>query len=351
MSDVFATSFGTLNYSGLLFNKGNVRTPLLSILGSKRMVSNSTEFVVGQYYTAPASGSVAQPEITETGSLTAPDATMFTRTQMTNVCQPFQRTFGVSYIRAANYGTLAGANIAGQKANPMNEYDFQLARKLEEVRADVEFTIVRGAYNKAAADNQANKSRGIATAVSTNTTNMSSAPLGIWNVIEMMKKIDAANAPTQGLTLIVDAVTLLQLNQDAVINGMTIVPASRNINGINLSTIMTPFGEVNILVEPYLASGTALLVNLGVCGIVEMIPPKGNFAVEELAKTGAGSKYQIFGLLGVDHGPEWYHGKFTNIATTFSPKDYSRSVYVSNAADFPVYEPEEDAGGAGGSGS
>ena len=31
MADAIATSFGVLNYSGMLFNKGNVRTPLLPL--------------------------------------------------------------------------------------------------------------------------------------------------------------------------------------------------------------------------------------------------------------------------------------------------------------------------------
>ena len=34
MSDVFATSFGVLNYSGALFNKGNTRTPPSSAIGA-----------------------------------------------------------------------------------------------------------------------------------------------------------------------------------------------------------------------------------------------------------------------------------------------------------------------------
>lgn len=33
MADQFAMSFGVLNYSGMLFNKGNTRTPLSSIIG------------------------------------------------------------------------------------------------------------------------------------------------------------------------------------------------------------------------------------------------------------------------------------------------------------------------------
>lgn len=42
---------------------------------------------------------------------------------------------------------------------------------------------------------------------------------------------------------------------------------------------------------------------------------------------------QLFGQIGLDHGPEWYHGKFTGISTTFEKPTYSRSVYVANAAD------------------
>ena len=72
MADTFATSFGVLNYSGMLFNKGNVRTPLSSIIGSKAKTTNHVEFVTGQEYTSNGNGS--QPAISESASLTAPDA-------------------------------------------------------------------------------------------------------------------------------------------------------------------------------------------------------------------------------------------------------------------------------------
>lgn len=48
MADTFATSFGVLNYSGMLFNKGNIRTPLSSIIGSRAKTTNHVEFVTGQ---------------------------------------------------------------------------------------------------------------------------------------------------------------------------------------------------------------------------------------------------------------------------------------------------------------
>ena len=35
MADQIATSFETPNYSGLLFNKGNTRTPFSSMIGGK----------------------------------------------------------------------------------------------------------------------------------------------------------------------------------------------------------------------------------------------------------------------------------------------------------------------------
>lgn len=68
-----ATSFGVLNYSGMLFNKGNTRTPLSAIIGARPKLTNHVEFVTGQEYEGGGAGS--QPAITETASLTAPEPT------------------------------------------------------------------------------------------------------------------------------------------------------------------------------------------------------------------------------------------------------------------------------------
>ena len=67
MADQFAMSFGVLNYSGMLFNKGNTRTPLSSIIGGRAKTTNHVEFVTGQEFT---SGGGAQPAISESASLT-----------------------------------------------------------------------------------------------------------------------------------------------------------------------------------------------------------------------------------------------------------------------------------------
>ena len=333
MADVLATSFGVLNYSGMLFNKGNTRTPLSSIIGGRAKTTNHVEFVTGQEYTAGGDGS--QPEISETASLTAPDASVVTREQKTNVTQIFMEAVGISYAKQSNMGTLSGLNVVQQQENPVNELDFQVAAKIQKVNRDIEYTFINGVYNKATSDATANKTRGLIPAITTNVKAMKSKPLGLWDIADMVKMIYGANAPTDGLVLWCDAITLFQINADAVQNGLTVVPAAREINGISLSSVVTPIGVVYLYLGECLPAGTALLLNLNVLApVYQPVPGKGNFFLEPLAKTGAGEKYQLFGQIGLDHGPEWYHGKFTGISTAFEAPKYSRSVFVSNAADF-----------------
>lgn len=335
MADTLATSFGVLNYSGMLFNKGNTRTPLSAIIGGRAKTTNHVEFVTGQEYTAGGDGS--QPEISENASLTAPDASVVTREQKTNVTQIFQESVGISYAKQSNMGTLAGVNIANQQANPVNELDFQVAAKIQKINRDIEYTFINGVFNKATSDATANKTRGLIPAITTNVTAMGNKPLGLWDIADMVKKIYGANAPTDGLCLWCDAITLFQINADAVQNGLTVMPAAREINGIALSSVVTPIGLVYLYLGECLPAGTALLLNLDVIApVYQPVPGKGNFFLEQLAKVGAGEKYQLFGQIGLDHGPEWYHGKFTGISKNFEKPAYSRSVYVANASEIGV---------------
>ena len=334
MADTLATSFGVLNYSGMLFNKGNTRTPLSAIIGGRAKTTNHVEFVTGQEYTAGGDGS--QPEISENASLTAPAASVVTREQKTNVTQIFQESVGISYAKQSNMGTLAGVNIVNQQANPVNELDFQVAAKIQKINRDIEYTFINGVFNKATSDATANKTRGLIPAITTTVTAMGNKPLGLWDIADMVKKIYGANAPTDGLCLWCDAITLFQINADAVQNGLTVIPAAREINGIALSSVVTPIGVVYLYLGECLPAGTALLLNLDVIApVYQPVPGKGNFFLEQLSKVGAGEKYQLFGQIGLDHGPEWYHGKFTGISKNFEKPAYSRSVYVANASEFP----------------
>lgn len=305
-----ATSFGVLNYSGALFNKGNTRTPLSSMIGGNAKITDHVEFVTGQEY-ATVGG--AQPEISENDSLTAPTPTSVTREQKTNVTQIFHEAIGVSYGKMSNMGTLSGLNVAGQQANPQTELDFQIAAKLQKVQRDIEYTFVNGVYQRATNDNTPNKTRGILNAIESNVIDSKGA-FDVWTIADLMKMIYESNAPTEGLVLMMDAASMIKLNQSCAENGLTAIPAAREINGIKVDEIVTPMGVVALRIGEFLPAGTAMLLNVdAMAPVYQPVPGKGNFFVEELAKAGAGSTYQLFGQIGLDHGPEWYHGKITNI--------------------------------------
>ena len=329
MPDVFATSFAVREYSGMLFNKGNTKTPLSAIIGGRAKVTDHVEFVTGQEY-ATEGGS--QPNISEAASLTAPYATVVTREQKTNVTQIYQESVGISYGKMSNMGTLSGVNIANQVGNPVSEIDFQVAAKMAKINADIEYTFINGVYNKATNDSEVNKTRGLISAITTNVIDMGGKALGLWGIADLVKLVYEANAPINDLVLWCDATTMYQIHADAAANGLTIVPAARDVNGIYLQRVLTPLGDVYLYLGAYLPAGTALLLDLNVIApVLQPVPGKGNFFLEELAKTGAGSKFQLFGQIGLDHGPEWYHGKLTNLSTEFeAPK--GKNVYVAGGA-------------------
>lgn len=308
-----ATSFSVPNFSGMLFAKGMQKTPFSAMIGARPLVTNHVEFTCGQEYNTETG---EQPEISETASLTAPKPEIVTRSQLTNVTQIFQKTVSISYGKQSNMGTLQGINVAGQQANPMDELAFQVSRRMAKIGQDIEYTFLNGKYQKATTDSEANKTRGLLTAITTNVLDLAKKPLTYWLVAEGLKCIHDQGANTDNIVLGVDATTMLQLNLDAQKNNLTIVPLGREVNGIKLSTVVTPLGIVAVALLDTLPAGTATLFDPSIMAPVhQMVPGKGNFFLEQLARTGAGETYQIFGQIGLDHGPEWMSAKFTNIST------------------------------------
>lgn len=334
MADTFAMSGNTPNFSGMLFNKGNTKTPFSTMIGAHRKFTNHTEFVTGQEYET-AEGS--QPDISEAESLTAPDASVLKREQKTNVTQIFQESVGISYGKMSNMGTLSGINVAGQQANPVSEEDFQIAAKMAKIGQDIEYTFLNGKYQKSTGDNVPNKSRGLLNAIESNIVDADGKMLSFMLLCEAMKCIDDSNGDVTNLVVGLDSTGRLQLNADAAANGLTIVSAGRDINGIAVDQVLTPLGTVYLKTLKYLPTGTVALFDPSIMAPVEQIvPKKGNFFLEELAKVGAGTKKQIFGQIGLDHGPEWYSAKITNLSMrTPHDEDMARR-YVQVSASVPA---------------
>ena len=322
-------SFNVLNYSGLLYNKADTSTPFLNLISGNVKYTNSVEFVCGQYYTSEEG---VIPAISETASLTAPDATFVTRSQLSNVTQIFMESVAISYAKQSNMATLSGVNIANQTANPQDELDFQIARKMEKVKRSIEKTFIQGTYNKATADSEINKTRGMLEAITTNVVAAGGKALDLWLLNEAVADIKTAGGDITNIYAFVNTNNLLQVNGNAIEMGMPIGIAKDTEYGIQVRDVVLPIGAtIKLVLGAFIPEGTALIFNPKYIGPVEQpVPAKGNFFLEELAKTGAGAKYQIFGQIGLDHGPEWFAAKITGLSTTFTAPVGQKIVTVAS---------------------
>jgi hypothetical protein len=305
-----------LGYAGLLYDKTNGATPILNSLAGRDRFVQSRQFILGQDYESEAG---TNPSISENASLTAPNPTFVTRTQNTNVTQIFHETIAMSYRKASDGNTLNGLNLAGEFVNPENDRASQIAQKMKKISRQVEDMIINGQYHLAADNTEADQSRGLLEAIATNAVAGDSKALDIWMINDLMDKIYNKNGDITKLTLVVNGTQLNQINGSAVENGLTIVPATRNENGIQITKIIVPLCELDIMLDAKVPAGTAMLLNLGALHLVHQpVPGKGNFFVEELAKTGAKDSEQIYGQVGLDYSNELLHGKITGLATTFT---------------------------------
>jgi len=90
---------------------------------------------------------------------------------------------------------------------------------------------------------------------------------------------------------------------------------SRNIAGVNVTTVETDFGTLNILLERQMPQDAIAVVSLEQCiPVFQEIPDKGHFFAEPLAKTGASDDVQLYGEVGLAYGNEKAHGLITGLA-------------------------------------
>lgn len=89
---------------------------------------------------------------------------------------------------------------------------------------------------------------------------------------------------------------------------------SRNVGGVNLTTIVTDFGTLNVMLDRMVPQGTLSVVSLEQLRPVYLeVPSKGHFFAEPLAKTGATDRTMIYGEVGLEYGSEKAHGKLEGL--------------------------------------
>ena len=308
------TTWNLPNYAGNLFTADPTNAPILSMIGGLTggVQTENFEFPTDSQYSLPEA---AQPAITETASLTAPEAEEIVRTQNTNVTQIFHEKVSISYVKESNRGRMSGLNTAGQQNNVQTtEKDWQIARKLEKISRDIEYTIINGVYQKATNAGVANKTRGLLAVCSGDggtTIAAGSKKLTKANMQAFFKAMYDAGAVFSNLILWVNS-----FQKQIITEIYSYAPADRNVGGTNIKQIETDFGNIGISLDRFMPQDSVLAAEMSVLApVFQPVPGKGNFFYEELAKTGASEEGQIFGQFGLDHGPAFMHGSITGLTT------------------------------------
>ena len=308
------TTWNLPNYAGELFTADATTTPLLSISGglTSGRQTNDFRFPTSVLFDFPAP---AQPAITEAGSVTAPTPTEIARTQEYNVTQIFQEAIQLTYEKQSNMGYMSGLNTAGQQPNPAQEEAWQIQQRLIKIARDVEYTFINGQFQEATADNVANKTRGMIELCSTGNTIAAGSALTKAMLDQFYKMMADNGAYFSNMVVFVNsslkqALTTIYNNQLGFA-----LPPTRNVGGLNITEFECDFFKGGIVYSRFMPQDTVLLADVSyIAPVFQPVPNKGNFFIEELAKTGASDAKQIYGKVGLAHGPNFLHGTITGIA-------------------------------------
>jgi len=89
---------------------------------------------------------------------------------------------------------------------------------------------------------------------------------------------------------------------------------SRTVGGVNVTTVITDFGTLNLMMDRHMPQDTIAAVSLDQLQPVFMeIPGKGHFFEEPLARTGASDNVQLYGEIGLEYGNERAHAVMTGL--------------------------------------
>lgn len=310
------TTWNLPNYAGELFTAAPTATPLLSMIGglSGGITTTNAEFPTAQLFDYP---DAEQPGISEAASATAPTARHIERNQETNVVQIHQDTTDLTYHKLANTGRMAGLNTAGQTPNPAGELAWQIQHSLLVPAArNIEYSFIAGRYQLATGVSVPNKTRGMLQLCEDGTNIAAAGAELTFDMLQSLYQEMADNgAYFENMVMFVPAKLKQKISSIYASLPGGNLPASRNEGGINITDIETDFTKIGVVWNRFMPNGTILLCDIAYMAPVFLeVPGKGVFFVEELAKVGASEKRQLYGEVGLDHGPAFLHGSITGLA-------------------------------------
>jgi hypothetical protein len=297
------TSFNSPNYVGELFGLTPTDTPLLSAIGGLTG-GQSTDSTIFTWQTYDLRAPDAARQRLEGADAPPPEAR--TRVNAFNVVEIHQEALSISYTRQAATGQFAvtgsavptSAGVTG--TNPVgDELAWQAQRSVEQIARDVEQTFITGTYAQPA-------------------DNATAAPLSEAMILDLLQQVwtNGGITVSETATLICGAVQKRKLTK-IFITDKGYEERTRNVAGVNLQTIETDFGLLNIMLNRYMPADQIAVASLDELAPVFLrVPGRGFLFTEPLAKTGASDRFQLYGEIGLRYGNERSHGKITGLTTT-----------------------------------
>jgi hypothetical protein len=311
------------NYVGELYRVRQHATPFLNRVGSLAVGG-------GRVVEAPEFGFQEEEIPTGAGQATdarlegadAPTPTEYGRRQITNVVEKFHESFGVTYTKSAAVGYLGETALRIEGENPIrNEVMHQLELTLALVARKVNYMMINGTYAKPA-DPEVNawKSRGMLEAIQSNVVTANGAALAKEHIDRLLVKCFESGG-FQDPSKVIIWCNAYQRQCISDIYG--IAPRDRELGGVNIQQIMTTSGTFGIEVDYAIPADTIMIVDHSVVWPVFLLVRgedggvKGVLFAEPLGRKGAFYQYQLYGEIGLYHGPEMFHGKITGLKSTW----------------------------------
>ncbi|MGH3585403.1 MAG: SU10 major capsid protein, partial [Pseudonocardia sp.] len=294
---VLGTTYNLPNYTGMLHQLTPSDTPFFSAIGGLTGGGQTTS-IEFEWQTFDLR---AAAQNTKLEGADAPSPSERVRASVDNIVQIHHETVAVSYTKLA--ATQAKAGINNAERNPItNELDWQVEQMLKQMVRDIEFSFIRGTYQKPADNLTARRTRGILEAVTTNAI-VADAGAGAADALDEAYVLDLLQSVWENggiqesdtATLMAGAFQKRQLT-DIFITKKNYREESRTVGGVRVQTIETDFGTLNLMLDRHMPADQVAVVSLEQCmPVYQEIPGKGHFFAEPLARTGATDRTQLYG--------------------------------------------------------
>lgn len=311
------TTYNLPNYHGELFTVTPTETPFLSAIGglNSAKIGHATEI---EWQTVDRRASTANNVALEGAA--APSGAERARSNVTNMLEIHQSAIEVSYTKTGATGQYNGANIAPEYDDVvLNELAVQTMAELESMAVDIEKSFLSGTYQKPTDNTTARKTRGILTAITTNVN--ANGGVGRALTADLLNATlqtafdNGAKLPQASTVIIVGSAQKVKLTSAYATATLNQVTRDRTVGGVAIDTLVTDFGTFGVMLDRWMPAGQLAVVDLSVCypWFLE-IPNKGLLFTEELARTGASRKFQLYGEVGLEYGPENYHALIKDLS-------------------------------------